>query len=112
MKTKAKICFEKLPRNYQGLCQLLLPRPIRDDADYDNVTEIADAMVLRREDFSQDQADYFELLCSLLEEYDARVVKWPKVRGVNALKHLLQEQSMGAADLSRLLKGSRNLGGM
>src|SRR5258706_1220395 len=112
MKTKSKLEFERLPRAYSGLCQVLLPRPIRDGADYEDVVEVADAMVLSRENFSRDQADYFDLLCSLIEEYDAKSVKWPKVRGVDALKHLLNEQEKGAADLSRLLGGSRNLGGM
>src|SRR5947207_2102027 len=103
MKTKAKFEFERLPKSYARLCQTLLPRPIRDGADYDDVVEVADAMVLWRNEFSRDQADYFELLCSLIEEYDAKRVKWPKVHGPDALRHLLEEQRMTAADLSRLL---------
>ena len=58
------------------------------------------------------RADYFYLLCSLIEDYDAKNVKWPKVTGVDILKHLLSEQGLAAADLSRLLGGSRNLGAM
>jgi HTH-type transcriptional regulator/antitoxin HigA len=80
--------------------------------DYANVTEAADAMALWQDDFTRDQSDYFELLCSLIEEYDSKNVKWPKVTGLDALKHLLGEQGLAAADLSRLLGGSRNLGAM
>ncbi len=47
-----------------------------------------------------------------MEEYDAANVKWPKVRGVEVLKHLLGEQDLSAADLSRILGGSRNVGAM
>jgi len=39
-------------------------------------------------------------------------VKWPKATGLDMLKHLLGEQGLAAADLSRLLGGSRNLGAM
>src|SRR4051812_29596175 len=112
MKTKAKVEFKKLPRNYAGLCQELLPRPIRDNHEYGDVVEIADRMALGRDKFSPGQADYFDLLCSLIEEFDANRVRWPKVRGIDALRHLLKEQGLSAADLSRLLGGSRNLGAM
>ena len=47
-----------------------------------------------------------------MEEYDAENVTWPKVRGVDILKHLLEEHELAAADLSRILGGSRNLGAM
>ena len=47
-----------------------------------------------------------------VEEYDAAQVKWPKVKGRDALQHLLDEHNLAAADLSRILGGSRNLGAM
>jgi HTH-type transcriptional regulator/antitoxin HigA len=112
MKTKNKINFAGLPKDYTTLCKNFLPRPIHDAVDYANVAEVADAMVLHQDDFTADQTDYFDLLCSLMEDYDAANVKWPKVRGVDVLKHLLEEHSLAAADLSRILGGSRNLGAM
>src|SRR5580700_3523443 len=112
MNTKTKLRFQDLPKDYAALCRVFLPRPIHDAVDYANVVEVADAMVLWHDDFSPDQNDYFKLLCSLIEEYDAKHVKWPKVTGVDILKHLLDEQGLKAADLSRLLGGSRNLGAM
>ena len=112
MKTKSKLAFSALPKNYDALCRLLLPRPIHDAVDYTNVAEVADAMALWRDDFTRDQADYFDLLCSLLEEYDAKKVKWPVLSPVELLKHILNERNLTAADLSRLLGGSRNLGAM
>ena len=112
MKTKTKLRFQDLPKDYTALCRLFLPRPIHDAVDYANIVEVADAMVLWHDDFTRDQADYFDLLCSLLEEYDSKNVKWPKITGVDVLKHLMEERAMIAADLSRLLGGSRNLGAM
>jgi HTH-type transcriptional regulator/antitoxin HigA len=112
MKTKTKLRFQDLPKEYSALCRVFLPRPVHDAVDYANVAEVIDAMVLWHEDFTRDQTDYFDLLCSLVEEYDAKHVKWPKVTGLDMLKHLLGEQGLAAADLSRILGGSRNLGGM
>jgi HTH-type transcriptional regulator/antitoxin HigA len=112
MKTKTKLRFQDLPKDYAALCRVFLPRPIHDSVDYGNVAEVIDAMVLWHDDFTRDQEDYFELLCSLVEEYDSKHVKWPKVTGVGMLKHLLEEKGLAAADLSRLLGGSRNLGAM
>src|ERR1700730_12101481 len=112
MKIKPKPRFADLPKDYAALCRLFLPRPIHDAVDYANVVEVTDAMVLWHEDFTRDQADYFDVLCSLLEEYDSKNVKWPKITAVDMLKHLLEEHSLAAADLSRILGGSRNLGAM
>ncbi|HZV36711.1 MAG TPA: transcriptional regulator [Verrucomicrobiae bacterium] len=112
MKTKVKFQFQKLPRDYGSLIALLPPRPIHDRADYDNVAEVTDAMALWEDEFSPDQADYFEALCSFLEKYDAEHVKWPHVNGREMLQHLVEQHNLSAADVSRILGGSRNLGAM
>ncbi len=112
MKTKTKLRFADLPKDYAGLCRVFLPRPIHDAVEYGNVAEVADALALWQDDFTRDQADYFDLLCSLMEEYDAEHVKWSKLKGRDILQHLLDEHDMTAADLSRILGGSRNLGAM
>ena len=111
-KTKIKLRFADLPKDYPGLCRVFLPRPIRDKADYDNTAEVAEAMVLWDEEFSDDQEDYFDLLCTLIEAWDKEHVKWPKVGPVRLLKHLLENHDMSGADLSRLLGASRQLGPM
>ena len=111
MKTKSKLTFAQLPREYVELCRLHLPRVIRDRVDYDNTMEIVETMVLHAERFTSDQKDYFELLSHLVADYDAAEVKWPKVKTSGVLEHLLAERAMTAADLSRVLGASRNLGG-
>ncbi len=109
---RTKIHFADLPNEYAGLCALLMPRPINDATEYANISEITDAMALWEHEFTPDQRDYFDLLCSLLEDYDREQVRWPKVSVRVRLQHLLTESQMTAADLSRLLGGSRNLGAM
>jgi hypothetical protein len=66
MKTKMKLRFQDLPKDYAALCCVFLPRPIHDALDYGNVVGVANAMALWHDDFTRDQADYFELLCSLI----------------------------------------------
>jgi HTH-type transcriptional regulator / antitoxin HigA len=112
MKTKTKFRFADLPKDYEGLCRVFLPRPVRDGVDYANIAEVADALALWQDDFTKDQTDYFDLLCSLMEECDKENVRWPKVGGLAMLRHLLDEHELAAADLSRILGGSRNLGAM
>ena len=41
---------------------------------YDNVAELTDAMALWQDDFTTDQRDYFDMLCSLMDDYDAEHV--------------------------------------
>lgn len=112
MKTATTPRFENLPKDYKGLCLVLLPRPIHDAVEYANVAEVTDGMALCQNDFTADQRDYFDLLCSLMEEYDSENVKWPKLKARDILQHLLDEHELAAADLSRILGGSRNLGAM
>lgn len=112
MKTKSALRFPDLPKDYAALCHLLMPRPIHDTVEYLNVAEMTDAMALWQDNFTADQRDYFELLCGLLGEYDRVQVRWPNVSVQARLEHLLEEADLSAADLSRLLGGSRNLGSM
>ena len=107
-----QIRFADLPADYAGLCRRHLPRPIHDRVDYENTTEITNA--LAGHDLTPDQEDYFDLLCSLIEDYDRERVASParKITGLAALQHLLDENGMSAADLARLLDVHRTLGAM
>jgi HTH-type transcriptional regulator/antitoxin HigA len=105
-----KKAFTDLPRDYTGLCKVHLPRPIRDKVDFENVTDMADAMAGHK--LTKDQEDYFDLLCRLIEDYEKEHVEAPKSRGLDVLRHLMAEHGMSAADLARLLKTHRSLGAM
>jgi antitoxin component HigA of HigAB toxin-antitoxin module len=110
--TRAKIEFAKLPKDYAGLCRLLTPRPIRDKVDFENVTEITDALAGHK--LTADQEDYFDLLCRLIEDYEKERAQLgtSKVTGLEALQHLLEAHDWSAADLARLLGVHRTLGAM
>jgi antitoxin component HigA of HigAB toxin-antitoxin module len=112
MKTGTQLTFAAMPKNYAGLCQILTPRPIHDKVDFENVTEITDAMAGHK--LTADQEDYFDLLCRLIEDYEKEHVQLalPKISGLEALKHILGEHGMSAADLARLLDVHRTHGAM
>lgn len=108
----SKVAFERLPKGYTALCRVLMPRCIRDRVDFENVNEVASAMAGHK--LTRDQADYFELLCRLIEDYEKERVSAhrPRVTGLEALRHLLAENNLKAADLARLLGVHRTLGAM
>ena len=108
--THAKIEFARLPKDYNGLCRILTPRPIHDKVEFRNVTEITDTMAGHK--LTPDQEDYFDLLCRLIEDFEKEHVDAPKVTVLEALQHLLDAHGMSAADLARLLNVHRTLGAM
>lgn len=112
MRTKTKPRFDQLPKHYAELCALLPPRVIHDRADYENVSEVADAMAGHENDFTADQADYFDTLCALMEAYESETEPPPKGTPLRALKFLLNEHGLSGADLSGILGASRALGPM
>ena len=113
MKTTAtKIAFARLPKDYAGLCRLLTPRPIHDQVDFENVTEITEAMAGHK--LTTDQEDYFDLNCRLIEDSEKAHAQLAtaKVTALDALQHLLDAHNLSAADWARLLDVHRTLGAM
>jgi antitoxin component HigA of HigAB toxin-antitoxin module len=110
MKTVTRLNFAGVPKDYTGLCRMLTPRPIHDKVDFENVSEITDAMAGHK--LTPDQEDYFDLLCRLIEDYEKEHVNAPKATALDALQHLLDANDTSAADLARLLDVHRTLGGM
>jgi HTH-type transcriptional regulator/antitoxin HigA len=111
-KTKTRLHFAGMPKDYEALCRLFLPRPIRDKADYANTVEVADIFAGFEEVMNADQEDYFDILCRLIEAWDAEHVTWPGVSGLDVLRLLVEEHGLSGADLSRILGVSRLLGPM
>ena len=112
MKTKHSNNFSAMPKDYAGLCQVFLPRPIHDKVGYRNTVEIADVFAGFEDQMTEDQEDYFDLLCDLIEKHETEIVPLPKVRAHDLLKHLLHEHNLAGADLSRILGKSLPLGPM
>jgi HTH-type transcriptional regulator/antitoxin HigA len=110
-KTSAPIAFADLPRNYHALTANFPLRPLHDSVDLHNATEILDAMAMHHERFSRDQADYFDVLASLVESYEALndPLRIPHAKPLDAIRDLLAAHNLSASDLGRIL-GNRALG--
>ena len=112
MKTQHSNCFDTLPKGYAALCREMPPRPIRDDVDYRNTVEMADAFAGFEDRMSADQNDYFDLLCGLIQKYEAQIAKPVDLGGTVLLRHLLDEHSLSGAALARILGKAASLGPM
>ncbi len=112
MKTKQKSRFAEMAKDYTRLCQAFLPRPIHDEVGLQNTIEIADAFAGFEEKMTQDQNDYFDLLCTLISDYEDATIEPPKLKNRALLKHLLVEQNLSGAALSRILGKSEAVGRM
>jgi HTH-type transcriptional regulator/antitoxin HigA len=118
MKT-ATLSFHRLPKTYENLVSMHMPRPIHDKVGYDNAVEVVHALAGHK--LNRDQDDYLAIMAKLIEEYETETVPEPKsVRGIEAVKFLLGEHGLSADDLGellgvnrsvayRILKGARNL---
>jgi HTH-type transcriptional regulator/antitoxin HigA len=108
-----------MPKTYNGLVSLLVPRPIHDRASYENAVEVVHALAGFK--LNRDQDDYLELMAKIVEDYERETVAEPApVRGIESLRFLLKENDLTADDLGsiigvdrsiayRILKGARNL---
>lgn len=111
--------FVRLPKTYSGLVALHMPRPIHDDAAYENAAEVVHALAGHK--LNHDQDDYLAIMSGLVEDYERENVAEPRpVNGLEALKFLLEENSLTAGNLAdiigvnrstaaRILSGGRDL---
>jgi HTH-type transcriptional regulator/antitoxin HigA len=101
-----------IPKTYRELCALYLPRPIHNDDEDAEATAMMNALAVFTR-LNSEQRDYLDVLTEFVDEFDkGRKSNWPKTNGLDALKYLLEEHRLTAADLARLLGVHRTLGAM
>ena len=108
--TVAATPVDRLPKDYLGLCQRYVPRPLHNAADYAAARQAIEPLVGFADRLTADQTDYIEAVSSFIEAYDQTRVKWPKGTPLDTLNFLLEQHNLTAADLSRLLGADRSLG--
>jgi antitoxin component HigA of HigAB toxin-antitoxin module len=108
-KTATTNDFRHFPTTYSALVAMLPPRPIHDDLDLANATEVIDR--LANFALNRDQEDYLEAIATFVKAYESErfPVDDSQLTPPDALKALLAEHGMSASDLGRLL-GNRTLG--
>ncbi len=101
---------EPLPLGYDDLIKMHAPRPINDDIDLQNTTEVVDRLAVL-DNPTRDQSDYLRILASMIEEYENEhhQIDLAGLTPLDVVKHLVAESGMNAADLGRVLGGSLSL---
>lgn len=99
-----------IPKTWDALTKMRPLRPIRDEVDSDNATEVLDMMA--GHDLNKDQTDYFDALATLVAAHEAEhhAIDVSHISGLRSLKSLLEDHDMNASDLARLLGVHRSLG--
>ena len=98
-----------IPGTYVELANLLMPRPLHDDADYRCALRVLDAMA--GFELNSDQEDYFEAPATFVEKYEAdhHALDVADMTPVELIRSLMDEHAMNESGLGRLL-GDRSLG--
>jgi len=99
----------RIPKTFLGLQKKFYElRPIHNKDDYEHAMEIAEELSLRT-DLISEQADYLEVLTTIIAEYEDKHIEMQKHDPQETLKFLLEENEMSGSDLGRIL-GNRTLG--
>ena len=108
-KITGKRNYQSIPQTYSALVKILPPRPIHDEVDLANATEIIDWMA--GFNLNADQEDYLDAISTFVEAYEDAHYPFDdsKLTPLEVLKFLLEGRDMNASDLGRLL-GNRTLG--
>jgi len=95
---------KKLPGRFNDLVAILLPRAILNDAQYESMIEMIDQLMASGR-LTKGQSHYLETLVQLVQVYEAKhhAIDTSDIRGIESLKHLLDQNGMNASDLARLL---------
>src|SRR5580704_10959256 len=103
MRTQTTRIFKNLPKDYQSLCKMHLPRPIHDKTAFENALEIVEAFAGFEDKMNGDQRDYLDLLADLVGDYEDKSAKDAPSSTRQRLKYLLDNASWTGADLGRFL---------
>lgn len=93
-----------LPTRFEDLVRAMPPQAITDEVSYGNTVEMIDRLMASGR-LSGGQELYLRTLVQLVEAYEERheAVETGDLTGIDALKHLLEENEMNATDLAHLL---------
>jgi HTH-type transcriptional regulator/antitoxin HigA len=89
---------------YFALVQRFPLRPIHAADELDNAINMINELV-DQPDLSPDALDYLDVLDRLVEDYEKEHIDMQDVRGVAALRHLMEENGLIQKDLAHLFGG-------
>jgi antitoxin component HigA of HigAB toxin-antitoxin module len=101
-----------MPRSYEGMCRdVWLPRPIHDRITYKAALAAVEPFWGREKEMTKDQADWFELVTSLIGAWeDASSAPGKSLPLAARLSQLLESTGLTAAGFARLLNLDASMG--
>ncbi len=93
--------IQTLPRQYAELVDILAPRPIHTQSEYEDVLEMVDCLAGHK--LGKDQEDYLEALLTFIEAYEEQHHEVPEGSPLDALRVLMEAHGMSAYALGKLL---------
>lgn len=104
----ATLSCARMAKTYSALVARQMPRPIHDKAAYGNAVEVVHALAGHK--LNHDQDDYLTIMTKLVEAYESENVPGPKaIKGIDALRFLLEENRLTAGDLGELIGVNRSI---
>jgi HTH-type transcriptional regulator/antitoxin HigA len=94
----------KLPGRFDDLVAMVSPRAILDDTQCEKMVEMIDRLMASGR-LTKGQSHYMETLVQLVQAYESvhHAMEASDIRGIDTLRHLLEQNGMSASDLARLL---------
>jgi HTH-type transcriptional regulator/antitoxin HigA len=89
------------PETYEELVRLYLPRPIHDQIERENATEVADWIAIRAK--NKDQLDYLEILGDQLDKYENGGKPDKTSSPLEILNYLGEENGITTRELGKIL---------
>lgn len=111
MPTTKRSGGHKLPGRFDDLVRLMPPQAIMDDVHHENAIEMIDRLMSIAR-LTGGQSLYLETLVQLVEAYEANhhAIDTSDLGALDSLRHLMDENSMSASDLARLLGVHASMG--
>jgi antitoxin component HigA of HigAB toxin-antitoxin module len=104
VKHASKTSVRDMPRDFKSLVELHMPHALHDEVGYGNTMEVIDALtsIPAR---TKDQAEYLDTLTILAEAYERahHAIDTSEISGLDALKHLVEENRITGVALGRIL---------
>jgi len=99
----------KLPSTFKELVASMPPQAITDDVHYENTLEVIDRLMAAGK-LTKGQELYLETLVQLVQAYETSHHAIPPIKGIAALRHMLDAHGMNASGLARLLGVHASMG--
>lgn len=103
---------------YDELIKLFPLKPIKSETDLDKAEKIAESLI-DKGDLTEDEKDYLDVLCLIVEHYESIHHPIPSVGPIDVINHLMKTNKLKQKDMidvfktesivSEVLNGKRGL---